>query len=883
MDVPVESIDFYRALSVAVGKTHGHDDGLGKQFLWTTLLYMVLGTQTTDNFRARARLLGFLSPHLHLAECDEGLAVYTVADYQVSINILVPLRSSRLLALLHATQSDLASRYPDLSVDGCSLHDQMQGFELVQSPRHLVPTASHVKGATLADGAVECLGVRRADALVRIVDHAREALSYRPLTKWSRGDAEGTVYWHRFPCGTVALVTNPTLPRVAPAPLPPALADSYLMTLTASSSPPVQAFLRCLKPQSVVHAIEFLTSKTIPAAVRCMCVPSLVRRFGLNDTLIEIINEYVPCIADSRIPLLAEIHAFYVTVRVDDGVATAPELVGATFLKFTEVEIWCAWALRSLLFLSVARRVSLELFRRLSARHPNVRRALANVLTTSIGRWTKGEVEKAAALVDATPADEGRDGPARSVRAEFDRLQRLANDASAQMQREEDGRPPAAHKKKPPTHRLAKRRPPERSLGPRPSEAARRDPRTDPPTPSPTATHHGLVRRLRAQLLGGWACDLIGSGVFFRGGDVDVVIAVPDASTLDEAHARVRERTGWRPCYDSVSDDHVAVLSGTFEGVRVDAQVWRGREGCHAERETARALSLTRRLETDADAACRGNVATLHAVADAACLKGHRLCRLPGVAVTCVAVLLGRHAARALAPHELLSGLRDRLARLAPRFDFDDPHEENASAPARCDCPLHVVVQEVNVATRVTAAVTRHLLDAVAHALASPEPFATNAHFYEEWRAQHMIPCLRARPRADGARTVARTLHAALAQLDGHPLVDAAHVDEEACGESTALVLRVTLRADADAQRYGFRADDVVRRSGTGATVARAQRSWPLATLTHARAAVPWEERTTVASILDVHADGSLLVPNAPHLTVDAMALFDERQWELSC
>jgi len=141
------------------------------------------------------------------------------------------------------------------------------------------------------------------------------------------------------------------------------------------------------------------------------------------------------------------------------------------------------------------------------------------------------------------------------------------------------------------------------------------------------------------------------------------------------------------------------------------------------------------------------------------------------------------------------------------------------------------------------------------------------------WRKHTMIECVRVWPRDDKA--ACKTLHVAIARMDGHPLINAVHVDE--C-DGGVLVVRATLAADADVERYGFTDVDTVHASSNPhlVIVRRGNREWPLARQIHRTV----QRSHTGPSVTDIIDFGNgCVVPNAPTLTVDVKSYFDERFW----
>tara|TARA_B110001450_G_scaffold248290_1_gene264290 strand:- start:228 stop:1601 length:1374 start_codon:yes stop_codon:yes gene_type:complete len=397
---------------------------------------------------------------------------------------------------------------------------------------------------------------------------------------------------------------------------------------------------------------------------------------------------------------------------------------------------------------------------------------------------------------------------------------------------------------------------------------------------TPDITHDELVARIAATVFQNvYECTLIGSGIFYNGSDVDIVVHVPDVDSLEVAYGLVERMTGWCRQYDRVSTEHIAVLRGQFEGHKVDAQVWRGvhsLERTRAEQETHRALTLTRALREKTDARLRRMVHELHTFMDHVGFKGHCHCRLPGVAVTCIAIVVARQGSVS-SRSSMLEQMRMHLETDVPCFDFDD-EDIRGGQPQRRDrptCAVQVVVNEINAASRMTACVTRHLLDTVAWSLHAHRTISPRA-----WRARHMVTCLRMRPQHDPHRTIALTLHSSMSKMDGHPSIDTAYADEHP--ETGDVLVRVTLRHDP---RYAFRGTEtIVRVAGVESIVMVSRndgrRQWPLCT--HPRTSASTSLASSVAEAgteMFVRVDDELCVPNAPHLMSDLLGYFDVRHW----
>ena len=237
------------------------------------------------------------------------------------------------------------------------------------------------------------------------------------------------------------------------------------------------------------------------------------------------------------------------------------------------------------------------------------------------------------------------------------------------------------------------------------------------------------------------------------------------------------------------------------------------------------------------------------------------------MAVTCIAIVVGGESRDVM---DLLRRVRESLAQEFPRVDFDKQTAGGDGCIERPLAALEVLVDEVNVASRLTRNTTRHMVDLVSMILCRSHPCTSQE--YAEWRRRTMVCCTRLRPR-DAQQTVAHTLYTSVARLDGHPVLDAVYVDE--CDGGVVCVY-ATLNSDADVTRYGFRDTDTVEwGSPTHVVVGRGRLRWHLCT-SPSRPSVAWDRRS---SVTDVLAIGAAYVPNVPHLSLDVEACFDPHHW----
>ena len=216
----------------------------------------------------------------------------------------------------------------------------------------------------------------------------------------------------------------------------------------------------------------------------------------------------------------------------------------------------------------------------------------------------------------------------------------------------------------------------------------------------------------------GLSLTVVGTGEYFRANDLDLVVTVTERLSLDDAYEHVRERTGWT-CDGASGNTGVRLLRGcSDDGVPIEAQVWRGPDECtgDVERKTQRALQLADCIRRQAHSRNKRDIRLLHAWAECANIKGHLLSRLPGVAITCIAITCGRHrdddgdinTERRV--RTLLRAFREALeARGQPIIDFDNDFFVPHSSGERPAWPLQVIAQGVNVADRLTTRTTRFI------------------------------------------------------------------------------------------------------------------------------------------------------------------------------
>ena len=877
-----------KALGLALTGAMRYPESKGHEVLWGLFRKVACLTHEPPN-----SLLRLLSYDVRLLGTDHGIVMYMVRDLQVHAMGMIPVAPGNEASLLQDFNNELNANFLDHGVDLRLLAATRQGCPQPQvSLRRFIPASRYLREMTLQGNTLACCGYEHA--IDAVLTDMRALGEYKPASRISRDDPLDKRYWYRMPCGTVIVFTNPEVGlhvlSAEPLTLPLGSACDHI------DCPDVKKIYRNMTtPPNREECLAGIASKCVPGFVRYEMVDAAIRTFGYSDDLIRATAEHVAVAMppEHRIVLLEEMLLIARIMQLNKGIS-APTKVLATVLAwlpmFQDTFRWRKWLHASVFVRTAVSKVPTEQLVQLVHKHPQLTYVAARDIEAHLP-WTHAYLQRALKVVV--------EGPVVPSEYAYDSIRNVCAHVSLACSRQQgfltelcdgaaDSRAlgsPAARAV--PTKPLAKPPVPRK-------ETARAAPTTttdaaDAPT-EVHATHHALVQRMGARLFANekFECELIGSGVFFADGDADVVIRVPAEYDRAAAYDTVQRCTQWTPCYDSVSDQHVAILCGTFEGVAVDAQVIRDvpcSAHTRAEKETAKALRLTRSLVQGTDASMRQCIATLHRFFTLANLKGHKLCRLPGIAISCTAALLSRdHASGSASDMALVDRFRDVLAEEFPHVDFDNG-DFATGTQARPNCALQVVVQETNVATRLTVGTTRHMADICAYAVSAFTTMPVDSAAFRAWRVRTMRVCTRVAPKGDAARTLSMHLHSAVARLDGHPLIDSVYVEEEDDGGGGEITVRATLLREADVQRYGFSSRETIQRDGTLHQV-RVSRdgtdgSWLLCAQLRSDvcgAVVGGiAEACSVASMIAV--DAELCIPNAPHLTRDATHCFDARYW----
>lgn len=708
----------------------------------------------------------------------------------------------------------------------------------------------------------------------------RDAIGrYRPLRTMSPSDIYSQRYWTQLACGKLVAFANPTMPMTRTSVyVPPPFTDGAA-AVSVVGQPWMKAVVEALFCGRLSEAVwrmcvrgEVLVDgavapQQLPMVARALVLSKMYQSHGLGDDVLLMAarmvstsrgrirsdeSPIVRAVMSSDLKDLIEVGACLEAMR--DGKMKLRAVVER--LRSTRAhasgdhstrEAWERWSTRSAL-----------LGQALSEESAEATVAMARVWwplwTVELGRPVTEGTARRLARLDALAPPQWPRSPLRERLAKWragraeKALHRRAEAAAAQLVGDVFAKVARA---------LTAEASPEKDA---------------PPAAAPRPPHEAVLASLRARLPAAeW--HLIGSGKYVRASDVDLVaVGSWDEASLSEAYAIVARAVGLRLVREAVDEHRVNVLHGVLSGVSVDLQVVRRGGETHAEGLARSAVQLSERLSAGMDSGAEGRVGVVHDWFRAARMKGNVLCRLPGIAVTCIAVVLGsEHAndAEDFFLPKFLQRLRERLCAHAPVVSLEEVEHRRAvrTDAARPSAALRVYERERNLAQRHAAVCTRHLLDMVAFACSLQD--ALQPVRYDEWRRRHMFRAAKVAPRH--ASALAKTLHVALADLSRHPLLDSVFVDE---GADTLTIL-CTLRRSAD-PKYEMGADAAVARChGEYAYVRRARKTALPVMITRGMVRNPMQ--TGVSAQVDV-GDGGV-IPNAPTLTTDVCLRFPSADW----
>tara|TARA_B110001452_G_scaffold250925_1_gene239540 strand:+ start:1904 stop:4585 length:2682 start_codon:yes stop_codon:yes gene_type:complete len=884
------SCELLSSLSTLALFVRDYEDSFAKSAVYNTIIGL---TTEIPRFRERLHLLEFLCPPLVMMRMGTGMIAYTLEDLQINVHFAIPEVATMTVPMMH----EMGERF-----------DEARFARYAINMKPLRVTAPDVDGTCVRyrrtiprlANAFELIGDEYMQ-FEGVVVHAHEVfvdprrvLLYVPLTTSSGDDPDDMVYWARTSCGSLVAFRNPKVPLVAAATAIPCTNQSGILCISLPQ--PQHAFFRALYPNSIEHTIEALRDRHIPYRVKTILVQICITCFGMRDELILEVGSMVEYRRIASNPFHMEMMHMTQIIKMSYLNKNGSNHVLAKSLAKVLADCddqltWRRWARYSPFVHYVLDLCEVSTLESMYQSYPFTRVALVEFLVVRVGNWAQPERQKAVFLASFLTGDE--DGDVRVVLDELARLNDRAQRTLMGIVEKEDAprvATCAVRRNRPsrPTRKVSPPPPPPGSppvpTAPPPSEDSTMASRS---SDGPAAgTHHHIVEKLSAR----WPdieWTLIGSGIFSSVSDVDLVATVLSKAPADDplrrlqkAYDQVRETTEFVQ-RGPVDGNRICTLYGSWEdGGRaypLDVQVTTGGDTA-SERSTALAMSLASRLHRECDVAMRENFKHLHRWFLATDLKGHSRCHLPGVAVTSLTVVTTRcmGSLKSSIPR-ILESLRDRVHQARPRIDIDSWGDSDAPPRERRRplYPIEVVIDEKNVATRVTAGWTRHLCDTILFSMTLTPERLFLKDVYAAWRRHGMTYCATFRPKSSGSLNL--SLLPSLHRFDVHPLVDSYHAGDDGVAPSD-VVLRCTLR-EGFYPNHSFRGGDTFEAHDGYVTVTRGTRRTRLNT--SPGVGIPFDSAcatdTHCRCMFDSGRRGRF--PNAPFLSTDAVLAFGPMHW----
>ena len=196
--------DILRHMSCAITVTWDYKESKGKTACWRFLLAFLGDSKLFRTFAAQLRLL---SCDIQQFTCQHGTVIYTERDHQLNVHIIVPrgslvdtfvrFKNFAQETFLHHAINMVALKELDVVKDG-----------FIVRRRTLLPMMS----LRLEDGEVVSEEELRVsvESIIQDAKQVRMMMSTaHPFTTSRREDPPDKLYWHRFPCGSVATFRNP--------------------------------------------------------------------------------------------------------------------------------------------------------------------------------------------------------------------------------------------------------------------------------------------------------------------------------------------------------------------------------------------------------------------------------------------------------------------------------------------------------------------------------------------------------------------------------------------------------------------------------------------------------------------------------------------------
>ena len=836
-----------------------YKDSHSKAYVFNAIMGLVC---EIPPFRQKVQDMEFFYPPLCLMPLKSGMVAYTLKNDQINVHFAVPVFPQAMFNLISEMTETLSTpMFDSFAVNMRPLRISTPDVcEVCLKKRRIIPRAA--RDIELVDDRY----IRYKEVVLEIerIVNSQDILYFVPLTRSCFEQPDDTQYWTKTNCGKIVVFQNPTVDIIEGMGLPPLNLD--LDSIYTCFPAALHGFIKAIYPQTIEATLDALKDEKLPSYIKPVLIRTCKAIFGIRDELILQVGVLME--RQEILPTALHIEMLHMTQLVKMSYAknanghTIALGVLALMRSCDDAVRWRTWAIHSRFIYYLFDLCSIDTIRRMCIELPVCRVALSKMLRVRIGNWSWKE-RQGANLLQSLPEADVNEEEEKAVFEEMKRLEReadvtLKDILEQERSKESISEPRKRHSKKQETVSLPDAEGLEIS------------------TETATRTHHAVVQQLSMR----WPqfeWFLIGSGIFSNESDVDVVVVVPfDAEmTLQEAYTRVQTATTFDR-RGSVDGTHLCTLCSRWNGYPVDVQVMREAGDTVSENLTINALNLARRLEAESDETIRENVITLHRWFTSTALKGHTRCHLPGVAVTCIAVYLtSRRRVASIA--FTLEMLRDAVFRDVVSIDFDnwDVELDTNTSLQRPHAPLSVIVNEKNVASRLTTAWTRHLLDTLTFSMTLTPERVFVKDVYVAWRRQSMVYCATLRPKE--ACSVALTLFQSLSKLEGHPLIESYHAGDD--GDlQTDVVIRCTLNGDASS-KYRFQPKDSFALFDGYIMVTSGTRQVRLNTSDGRGEAFNSSLARRLPCSFMFDAERRQRFPNAPYLTADTIAAFSPNHW----
>ena len=811
-------------------------DSPGKHFLWCTLLAL---TTTTPAFLEKANSLAFINDKLGLFKCPHGMIVYTSSDgYWVAVNIVIP-------SLLEDTP-DLVAMFANVFHNDAFVVDWTPINACLKCPFHGIRPSRFIDDYSLLESASVVknrLHFGTRSTAVSPMDVA-DISKYRPITLSSKSENDAELFWAKIN-GKIMRMTNPRYKSRRPLVFEQQSVHRSSAVKSSTIRLVVDAFDGDMSTEAQqTKVLRVLGMTSVPIQIRRHISIVICTKCGVDDDKVKIVAQSLEPIADY------DLEFAYTMVSIYRVMVAGVNNMDNMFRFFRQIAneashspAWRVFMRKSQFLKDTVSSLPPEFVKRI-VHLPYAADLCAGLMRERIGKWSKHDMERVHIMVHlgvaAIDLQDALDALLREWDKDFD-----ASYAPVAA-------PVVSEKQLVTMHEEVA------------AEAVDENVVTE--IPSPPQTYEDVVRRMARKF--GVDVTLIGSGIFFDAHDIDVVIRVNDDEPLNDAYERVAAITGWQQ-KGIVDGEHTVILTGTYDGIQVDAQIWRGARGItRAEDVTASAVDMSEILRCNRSAFA-SYVRCLHSWAEAASVKSHMLCALPGVAVTCIAIAFAARRPE-IASYDDAGAIRMILRDLhacletteIPCIDLDDGCTNPRHGGERVVSGLRVTAKGHLLNTRMTCATTRALQLVVKESIDASDDQLFCAEYYNRLRAKRAIYCGTCTS-TSGALHLKRIACA----LDKHPLVSGLSFVKQGVGVSVF----VDLQSTTD-KRHRFTSEPTLIGIDNGfARVKTTQTRLPYVLL-------PVLENVVVPKAANLGspvrlADGTV-VPNVPFLVLDVRAAF---------